>query len=550
MQQKPNVLILLTDQQRWDTINHLGHNHMITPNLDRLAKQGCAFINAHTPNPVCQPARHSLLTGLPEKDHGYYINYNQPIKDYAIPTLPGIFSENRYRTCGLGKMHFFPVCRHHGFNELKLMEEVPFYSQDDAYKMYLSKNGFGHIQNIHGIRPHIYHLPQLSQVPAEQHGTFWLAGQAVKWLKSNEQNPFFLMVNWIHPHPPWNIPEDYIDTYSQRQIPDAVPVSRSPLNPKTGHNWYGDSDPEALKTGTRKAYFASITMVDQAIGRILDYLEDSGQINNTLIIFTSDHGEMLQDKGHYSKELPYNGSVRIPLIVRYPEIFTRDSTSDAFCDLYDILPTCLKTCGLPYPETIYQPMGCALQNKGKLEGRKYQLAATGGMKYKVNRWVMCRDRRFKYIYNYNRGYEEFFDLGNDPGEITNLMTKPELPRAKQRELKEQVLAFEKIHAPEEYKPENELIRMDNGLFSLDEYGKFHYFMNRQMHKSDISESKQRAIRFVNEFNHAVSNEKFSVIKPRELLNDPVWIESFRQSWQTYTGNNGEDIYKIIDLLFS
>ena len=543
MDKKPNVLILLADQQRWDTINYLGNSHMITPNLDRLAKEGCSYVNAHTPNPLCMPARHCLLTGLQEIFHGYYVNRNKPIKDYNIPTIPRIFSENGYRTAAIGKMHFYPVRSHHGFNELQLMEEVPRHCQDDAYMSYLKNTGYGNIQNLHGVRPHVYHVPQMSQVPARHHGTFWLSRQVINWLKNNEDNPFFLMASWIQPHPPWNIPEEYLDLYKQRSLPEPEGISRLPFNKESEYDWYGDREPEALKKSVRQSYYTSITMVDKAIGNILDYLERTKQIDNTLVIFTSDHGEMLQDKGYYCKKLPYDGSVRIPMIVRYPEIFTQDIVNESFTDLYDIMPTCLDICNIAYPESeVYKPSGCSLRNEGVLKNRKYQISSCGNENIYNSRWVMCRDRKYKYIYHYNQAYEELYDLEKDPGETVNFLSKGPPHPAKWEELRKQVRQFESKNAPFEPGPDNNLKKFDHGLFSPDIHGKYHYWMNLQMHRSDKREKKQRAEQFIREIKQALSNKKHSIVSLSEVFNDPEWIDNLLKNWQQYgEGNELQDL---------
>ena len=138
---KTNVLLLLSDQQRYDTINAAGFPHMRTPNLDRLAREGVLFEQCHSTNPVCMACRHDLITGRPGRDHGYYTNLeDKPIDHYDTPTLPRIFSENGYRTAAVGKMHFYPAREHHGFGEMYLMEELPRRRQDDQYAMYLKED--------------------------------------------------------------------------------------------------------------------------------------------------------------------------------------------------------------------------------------------------------------------------------------------------------------------------------------------------------------------------------------------------------------------------
>jgi len=349
MSEKPNILIILADQQRHDTICAAGYDYMITPNLDSLAEEGCIYLNAHTHNPVCMPARHDLLIGMPAGAHGYFANKGgEPIKDYSIPTLPRIFTENGYRTAAIGKMHFSPTRMHHGYSEMFLMEEIPKRRQDDQFAMDLEKNGEGDVMNIHGIRPLIYHHPQNSQVDIENYETNWIKNKTIEWLDKNGDYPFMLTVGYIKPHPPWDIPEKYKNIYKDKELPKAIRRSRQfPLDPEE-NDWYGDFDDDETRRKLREAYYTSITMVDDSVGEILEYLRNTGKLDNTLIIYTSDHGEMLQDKGLFSKNLPYEGSIRIPFIVRYPKRVQKGTKSNEFIDLTDILPTCLDVAGIEY----------------------------------------------------------------------------------------------------------------------------------------------------------------------------------------------------------
>ena len=350
MNVKPNVLILFTDQQRHDTINAAGYPHMITPNLDRLVAEGCLYRNAHSTNPVCIPARHDLLTGLPGRAHGYFKNVRQPIKDYGLPTLPRIFSESGYRTAAIGKMHFIPVRMHHGFGKMYLMEEIPRRGQDDQYVCYLREQGLGHIQNIHGVRPAIIHLPQNSQMDEAHHGSTWVAEQDNRVAEEKRKQAIFCHGK-LDPSAPAVGPATGISTaYTEAEIYPNRLRNREVILLRARR---------AIGTGTlirkqrnariREAYYAAVTMVDKNIGRVLDYLRQTNAMDNTLVILTSDHGEMLQDKGYYSKTLPYDGAARVPLIVRYPAKFGRGTVGEEFADLFDVLPTCLDICGLDYP---------------------------------------------------------------------------------------------------------------------------------------------------------------------------------------------------------
>ncbi len=536
---KPNVLVLLTDQQRYDTIGVAGYSHMITPNLDYLASSGCLYTNAHSSNPVCMPARHDLLTGLPGRAHGYFTNNRQPIKDYSLPTLPRIFQENGYRTVAVGKMHFFPRRMHHGFGDMFLMEEIPDCRQNDQYATYLKEQGLEHIQNLHGIRPHIYHIPQNSQMDEAHHGTNWVADKMIEWLQQNKEEPFFMMGGWISPHPPCALPKEYRGLYSGQEIPEHVPLSRNCLFGKEENEWYGDIDSEQEKRSIREEYYSSITMVDKHIGRVLNYLEESGILDNTLIIFTSDHGEMLQDKGFYCKMLPYEGAVRIPFIIRYPERFNKGVKNDKFVSLLDIMPTCLDVCGLEYNGGKYELEGESLCSESAKKHRINQVSSCG---VGADRWVMNRNKRYKYIYWYNRGYEELFDMQNDPGELVNLMETENYPESEYIKLRDGVIDYEKQWGPDGVIVNGDFVKYDQAEYLMGvANSKFPFFCNKQFQRFNDSSSQEKEQRFIQEIKHALEGRDLPV---NDIYNHPAWKKDFSDNWNSF----GET-QDIMDLLF-
>jgi arylsulfatase A-like enzyme len=237
---RPNILLLHTDQQRFDTIAALGASHMTTPNLDRLVRNGRTFRRAFSSNPVCMPARHDLLTGAAARHHGYYSNTNDFIRDHALATTPRLLQRAGYQTLAVGKMHHNPPREHHGWAHMFLMEELPESREDDAYLQYLEQVGFGHIRCQHGVRPLFYHTPQVSRVPEEHHGSAWVAHKAIELIREPREKPFFLFASWVGPHPPYYVPESYLEMYRDRELPPPCPLPagntsarRAPKTPKT-----------------------------------------------------------------------------------------------------------------------------------------------------------------------------------------------------------------------------------------------------------------------------------------------------------------------------
>jgi arylsulfatase A-like enzyme len=412
-------LLLMTDQQRFDTIAAAGYPHMITPNLDRLVREGCLYRSAYTPNPICLPARYHVLTGQTVRCHGYSTNAGPPLPG-AVPTLPQLLADAGYDTRAIGKMHFLPPRRHHGFNRMELMEERPRRRDWDEYAMYLQSVGFGHVQNLHGIRNLLYEVPQRSLVPDEHHGSTWVADRTIAYLEQiGGTQPFFCWSSWIAPHPPFNLPLSVADLYRDVPLPEPI---RDVTVPNEFTRVMSDDntcpppdDREAFMRRRREAYYAQITYVDRQVGRILDALDAAGQLDNTLIIFTSDHGEMLGDHGSHQKAQPYDSCARIPLVVRYPDRLAPGSVNDAFCDLNDILPTALDVAGVAHPAPAALPGGSLFGDSKDRSTQYLSLGAQG------RRFATLRDRRYKYTYYYGITDHELFDMANDPDETTNLL---------------------------------------------------------------------------------------------------------------------------------
>lgn len=444
---KPNFLIVLTDQQRFDTIAAAGYPWMKTPNFDRLVLEGCLFKNAYTPNPICVPARYDMLTGRTGRAHDHFDNAAK-LLDEGLPTFPRVFSENGWRTAALGKCHFTPVTAHHGYDELQLMEEIPEHVEDDAYLQYLNEKGYGNVRNIHGVRPLSYHEAQTTLVPEEDLGPNWLASRTEEWLDKNSDRPFLLTLGWIKPHPPWNIPEEKKGLYADAELPEPLEKSRDLPYPPENSVYYGDDDTPEAKRKIREAYYESVSMVDEAFGRVLSALERNNILDNTVIIYAADHGEMLQDKGFYQKTVPYDSACRIPLIIRYPETFAPGSSREEFADLLDIFPTLLDIAGI---DLDYKPSfkGAVLEGESLLSAespkRDIQYAHTCTGKY---RWVMTRDQRYKFIHYFAGGHEYLYDMRSDPAEKNNLIGTTDCPEDVYKKLKAEAIRREELSGPE------------------------------------------------------------------------------------------------------
>ncbi|QEN06564.1 hypothetical protein EXM22_00635 [Oceanispirochaeta crateris] len=202
-EKRPNILLLMTDQQRWDTINASGADFMYTPNLDRLAASGRLYSHAFTPIPDGMPARHNLLTGLTGKIHGYQENNRTFGMPGWINTFPQLLSDHGYETVAIGKNQFIPRRRHRGYDRIHLMESNPAFREEDDYAMYLKENGWGHILNIHGCENILRYVPQSPLLPEQHQDDTWVADRALDFLETNRgRHPWLMKVSWISPRPP------------------------------------------------------------------------------------------------------------------------------------------------------------------------------------------------------------------------------------------------------------------------------------------------------------------------------------------------------------
>ncbi|GAA0179898.1 arylsulfatase [Clostridium sediminicola] len=499
--ERPNVLIIMTDQQRHDTIAHLGNDHMITPNLDRLAREGCSYTNAYTPNPICCPARHSFLTGISTGNHGIADNDFNARLAPDIVTFPRILSQGDYVTEAIGKMHFQPCREHHGFQRLKLMEEVPEHREDDDYLLYLKEMGYGNVQNIHGVRNLLFYAPQTPVIPEEHHGTTWVTDRGLEFIDSNAgKRPFLLYLSYISPHPPFNCYNKYSDLYKEKDIPKPA-ESQTPLCELSKENkMFGDLPNEKYIRRMRESYYGLITQIDYNIGRIIKSIEDNGELDNTLIIFTSDHGDFIGDYGLYQKFLPYDSCARIPLLVRYPKSFDKGTVKEEFVDLTDIFPTVLDISELDYKGN-YPLVGESLISKNKRKDRTHQYVAYSEGN---RRWASVRNKEYKYNYYYGGGKEELFDLVDDPSETTNLLYSIESKEILEikNSLRRKLVQYEKEQWKAEYIVNDDFIVLDDYKAVATRNKAFPVFGKNIKNKSD----KENLNDFIDEVIRAVEGE--------------------------------------------
>lgn len=522
-----NILLLHTDQQRFDTIAAHGNPHIKTPNIDRLVASGTSFRRAYSSNPICMPARHDLVTGASARHHGYWSNCGRPIQNQALNTLPRMLTLNDYHTVAVGKMHFFPNREHHGFKHMFLMEELPDSREDDAYLQYLERQGYGDLCCEHGVRPLFYHTPQAARVPEEHHGSAWVATKTIELLKTERKDPFFIFSSWVGPHPPYYVPQKYLDIYRDQPVPEPLRnENRSRQIPPSPE----DAGPTRLRR-MRESYYAAITFIDHQIGRILDALEETGQMDNTLIVFMTDHGEALGDNGTYQKMQPHDCAARIPLIVSGPG-FKAGENVDVPAVTWDVSATILKAAGVE-PPSDHPMVGRPLSEVADDDGsRIVNFNFADGRE----RYVTAVSSRYKFIHYYNGGDEELYDMIEDPCESANLIDSA--PGDVVGALRESCLRFEIEHGPPESVKDGKFVDFDYKPMDPYRYSLYPLWSYQQFPRWMPSNTPEVAARIAEEMDDSFAH-------PSSFIHTaPEWRERAMEKW---LGVNGDP--KVYERLF-
>lgn len=423
MAKRPNVLLITTDQQRHDALGAAGDPFIRTPVLDCLCAEGTRFDRCYTPSPVCVPARHALLSGLLPHRTGCVNNGGRFPE--GTPTLMELLADAGYITHGVGKMHFSPPRRSMGFHSMELSEEVPGRAEQDDYLTFLHGRGFGHVHEPHGVRSDMYYIPQVSQLPAQLHTTAWTADRAAAFLRGHDQSrPFFLWTSFIKPHPPFDPPVPWNKLYRTVDMPRPF----RPEHSRELQTWwmrhqnrykYREGGPDdTLARTIRAAYYACVSFIDHHVGRILSVLASAGLARNTLVIFTSDHGELLGDYGSWGKRSFLDPSARVPLILRWPEGVAAGTVSSEPVSLLDILPTALGAAGVPLRHLRLD--GQSLLSGGGAGGR----LLFGQLDRGPRGTYMALDGTLKYIHSAPDERDYLFHLTAEARETRNLAEEP------------------------------------------------------------------------------------------------------------------------------
>lgn len=429
--QRPNILLIHVDQWRADCLGFAGHPVVETPHLDRIWEEGTSFSQAYAAVPSCIASRASLMTGLTPRRHGR-VGYRDNVRwDYPV-TLAGLFSNAGYHTQAVGKMHVSPARNLLGFHNVVLHDGYLHCERRPGADLHRVDDYLPWLQREHG--PEADYLDAsvgcngyvVRPWPYEdtQHPMAWVTTQSIDFLRRRDPGkPFFLYTSYHRPHPPLDPPRWYLDLYERKALPPVACGAWDASFPPLGSGFDSPSpkDP-AQRDRARRAYFAQCTFIDHQINRLIHALHAQGATANTCILFVSDHGELLFDHGFHAKALPYEGSARVPLILRLPKSFNAAGRQqvDVPAEMRDVLPTLCDVAGIPVPSAIE---GRSLLPFCRGESPAWRAYVHGEHDRGAlsNQWLT--DGRTKYIWYSQSGREQFFDLVADPYETCDLVTE-------------------------------------------------------------------------------------------------------------------------------
>ncbi len=451
MEKRPNILWYCTDQQRFDTIGALGNPHIHTPRLDEFVGESVTFTHAYCQSPICTPSRASFMTGMYPSAVSVTGNGNPVFPRYYEDRLISHALSQAGYDCGLiGKLHLASAF---SAQEARVNDGYRYfqYSHDHG-----KPHAFGHeyadwvraqgvnpadlisqravAQKSDGNRGRLPEpAPDCDNVPSHLHQTYWCTEKSIEFIRKNrrENQPWMLSVNPFDPHPPFDAPWEYYRRYNPETLPGPHFMEsdigfQSKLT-AAGIDFQSQSKPPSEFDDKRMqaSYYAMIEQLDSEFGRLLDYLDAEGLRENTIVLFTSDHGEALGDHGLVYKGCRfYEGSVRVPLIISLPTQFLQNVQSDALVELLDIVPTLYDVLGIEIPYYV-QGKSLASLLQGDVPANVHREAVRceffGALSTPdQTHATMYRDRRWKLVVYHQKGICELYDLDNDPWEHRDL----------------------------------------------------------------------------------------------------------------------------------
>jgi len=456
MSLRPNIVFIITDQQRFDTIAALGYPHMETPHLDRLVNEGVAFTNCHVTAASCAAARASLFKGYFPHTTGILKNADRWRRSW-IERL----NDAGYHCTNIGKMHSWPFETELGFHERYVVENKDRYLEGryyfDEWDKALRFRGLVKQQREQYRQRDDYNESLgafLWELPTDTQPDNFVGDMASWWIRTHPPTqPLFLQIGFPGPHPPYDPVPEYAERYLAKDLP-LMPVTQEELDAQPPalkelrvHNSEVDHDSvvallhptEAQRHRQRAFYLANVSMIDTKVGEIMSALEDNGYLDNTIVIFTSDHGDCLTDHGQSQKWTMYEQITRVPMIVWSPKLIQGSRMVDQLIQQMDIGPTIMQWAGLDVPDDWEaQSLEAAFQPNQSFAGRPFVYceqskdAVLTGCEF----MTMVRDRTHKLVHFLDEPDGQLFDLVSDPDERVNLWNDAGAASHRQRLLAE------------------------------------------------------------------------------------------------------------------
>ncbi len=452
MADRPHIVFIITDQQRFDTINALGFDYVDTPHLDRLVNEGVTFTNQFITAASCAPARASLFTGYYPHTHGVLRN-----ADLWRHSWIEDLGESGYRCINVGKMHSYPYDTPLGFAERYVVENKDRYLEErwyfDEWDKGLRARGLVKQQReLYRKRPDYRESlgAFLWELPEDLHSDNFVGDMAVWWLDTkprSEEQPLFLEIGFPGPHPPYDPTPGWAEKYVNRDIPllevtqEELDNQPQPYRHMRQHNVEIDHDsvvhqlePSREARHRQRAYYlANVSMIDEKIGEIVSALDRNGYLDDCVVIFTSDHGDCLTDHGHSQKWTMYDTITKVPTIVWSPGRFEAGQVVDGLCQQMDLGPMILDLAGVELDQPT-EAISLLPAVKGEeWTEREYVFAeqARDGIMDGTDFVTMVRSRDWKLVHFLEEPWGQLFDLNADPDEVENLWDSPEHAEKKQ-----------------------------------------------------------------------------------------------------------------------
>ena len=470
-QDRPNILLITSDQQHWTTLGCV-NPEIRTPNLNRFAEQGTMFTRAYSVNPTCTPTRASMFTGLYPSQHGAYSLGTKLSED--VPTIGDILDGHGYRTALVGKAHFQPL---RGTDEFPSLESYPIMQDLDFWRNFSQPfYGFRHVElaRNHTDEAHVgqhyalwmeeqgcrnwrdYFRPPTGTndrqrrkwlIPEEYHYDTWIADRTNALLErcARDGDNFLIYASFFDPHPAYLVPEPWDTMYDPEKlaIPSLTPGEHDKNPPHfqltqqpkpdysawrvTGQGLHGFHSHLHNKEELRKnvaIYYAMVSLMDKYIGVILDKLDQLGLAENTLVLFSTDHGHLFGQHGLIAKgAFHYEDLIRVPFIVRWPGRAPAGKRSDALQSLVDLSPSFLSMLGIDIPRE-WTGLDQTPVWFGEQERIRDHVVVENRHEPDTIHVKTYVDQRYKLTVYYRHDYGELFDLQEDPGEINNLWDDP------------------------------------------------------------------------------------------------------------------------------